>query len=81
MDFTAQERKRIDEITAAGYEGMSADDVQLYGRWCASIAVRDEAFANEQKRLDNESKARIDALNAQADASRARLKSMIGGTR
>lgn len=51
MEFTEAERRTIDDIHKRNFEGLTPDEVQLYGRWCADVAaekreieLRDDAF-------------------------------------
>lgn len=88
--FTEDEKARINALATNSVENITFDDMQLYARWQASNALADKRFQDEQAAQEavtqariedsrNVANASIEALNAQADLARARLKAVENG--
>lgn len=72
-EFSEKERAAIDDLLKRDFENATSDEIQLYARWQAYIALRDEEFKAKIELQKSESEARIKAL---ADVAKAAKKNL-----
>lgn len=75
-NFTEQELDAIDAIYAKNFENLSADEVQLYARWQAALALADAEFNAMIQAMQESSQAKIASLSEIADTAKQNLREL-----
>ena len=75
-EFTSEEKAIINRLIADGFENITPEEVELYARWRSYWAVKNEEFVAFQKRLEQESQARIANEETLKNAAMANLEQM-----
>lgn len=76
LEFTEQERMKIDDLIKRDFENATPDEVRLYAKWEAEKALRDEEFKARLQARADESKAKIAELKRNANSARDGLKAL-----
>lgn len=90
MEFTIEERDKVNEIYAKNCENLTADEVRLLVSWESSFAAHSAKVSEEIEQLKRETDARIeheaaiannaiDSLNAMVNAALARMEAIDNG--
>lgn len=74
--FTEQERRTIDDIYKREFQNMTAEEVQLYARWTAALALNESEHQAKLELWRTESAARIAARQEQAALAKQNLKDL-----
>ena len=74
--FTEQERHTIDDIYKREFQDMSADEVQLYARWTAALALNDAEHQAKLELWRKMAQERSTARKEQAALAKQNLKDL-----
>ena len=76
MDFTQEEKERINQLYGNDFADITPDDATLIARWEAYKAVNDDKHAAEIEAIKAESDARLVEIQEQYAIARANLKEL-----
>ena len=76
MDFTNEEKERINQLYGNDFAGITPEDALLIGRWEAWKATEDAKFKAEMEEIKRQTDAKIANLQMQSDEAMNNLKEL-----
>lgn len=76
MNFTIEERDKINDIYARKCENLTADEVRLLVAWESDMAAQHAIVSEQMNMLKNETDARIEQARKEADNAMAALNEL-----
>lgn len=66
MDFTHEEKERINQLYGNGFDGITPDDAELIGRWEAWKAVTESEHQAKLEAIRAEMQAKLEAVQIES---------------
>lgn len=76
MDFTNEEKERINQLYGNDFKGITPEDAALIGRWEAWKATQQGEYQAKLEALQAETQAKIETAQAESDKAMENLEAM-----
>ena len=76
MDFTNDEKERINQLYGNGFNDLTPDDAELIGRWEAWKAVTESEHQAKLDAIHAETQAKLEAVQAESAKALENLEAL-----